>query len=346
MEQSNKTPRKKFLPVILGIIILASVGFGVSKFVYAQHHEDTDDAQVDGDISPVVSRVTGYVSDIRFEDNQVVQKGDTLVTIDSREFMLKVEQAEAAIMNAKAAGAAADAAVQTALSNVSVAQANVAAARVRVQKATKDYDRYNNLIAANSVTRQQFDNVKAEKESAEAALTGATQQVQVAQKQVEAARQQIAVAAASVKQREADLHFAQLQTSYCSITAPAEGRASKKNVQPGQLINAGSPVCAIVADSGVYVIANFKETQLVKMKEGQEAEVVVDAFPGSPIKGSLYRFSAATGAKFSLLPPDNATGNFVKVVQRVPVKIKLTGDAALLDRLRPGMSVKVSVDIN
>lgn len=344
MEQPSG--KKKILPVLLGIIILASIAFGVSKFIYSAHHEDTDDAQVDADINPVVARVGGYVNQIFFEDNQLVKKGDTLLTIDDREFKLKAEQAEAALMNASAMRDAAEAAIRTAEGNVSVAKAAEKSAMIRVEKVTRDYDRYSNLVATNSITRQQFDNSKADKESAEAALTGARQQVEVAQRQVEVAKQQVTVANAQVKQREADIKFAQLQTSYCSIVAPASGRASKKSIQPGQLINTGTYVCAVVADTGIYVLANFKETQLEKMKEGQEVSVTADAFPAEPIKGTVYRFSAATGAKFSLLPPDNATGNFVKVVQRIPVKIKLSGDAATLARLRPGMSVRVSVHLD
>ena len=343
---SKEKPKSKLMPIILILIVLSSIGYGVSKYIYSLHHEDTDDAQIDADISPVLCRVTGYVQEINFEDNSLIKKGDTLIKLDDRDLSIKVAQANAAIQNADAGILIAQASVGTAQSNVNVMQSGIENAKVRLWKATQDFNRYDNLLKANSITQVQFDAAKAEKESAEVALLIANNQLQVSQKQVFAAQQQIASAQAQKTQRIADLNFANLQLSYTTVVAPATGRASKKNVQLGQLVNAGNPLCAIVSNEGVYVMANFKETQLDKMKEGQPVEIIVDAFSEKKITGKIYRLSAATGAKFSLLPPDNATGNFVKVVQRVPVKIKLDEKQELINSLRPGMSVKVSVTID
>jgi membrane fusion protein (multidrug efflux system) len=309
-------------------------------------HEDTDDAQIDGDISPVYSRLAGYIDAVFFEDNQHVNKGDTLVIVDNRDLQIKVQQAEAAIANALASINVAKAAVETAKGNVVVAQSGITASNVRIWKANQDFDRYKALVTLDATTKQKFDAAKADKENAEALLESSKSQLIVAQKQVNAAQEQVSVVEAQLAQRKVELDLAKLQLSYTIILAPATGTVSKKNVQIGQLVNVGSPLCTIVGTDGVYVIANFKETQLQKMKEGQLVDVKVDAFPDEKISGKIYRFSAATGAKFSLLPPDNATGNYVKVVQRIPVKIKIEGPGDRIKKLRPGMSVKVAVELN
>ncbi|HNP47437.1 MAG TPA: HlyD family secretion protein [Bacteroidia bacterium] len=347
METPEKNSKKnKMLPIILGLVVLVAVYFGVTKYVYALHHEDTDDAQIDGDISPVLARVAGYVNEIRFEENQPVNKGDTLVKLDDRDLRIKVEQAQAAVENAAAGVSVASANVTTAQANAETAKFSVESAKVRVWKATQDFSRYENLLKDKAVTQQQFDAAKAEKESAEAQLSVAVKQLSAAGMQVEAANKQVEVANSFVSQKRADLDFALLQLSYATVISPAKGKASRKNIQLGQLVSVGYPMFAVVSDQSLYVIANFKETQLEDMQKDQKVEVVVDAFPNHQLEGKIYSISSATGAKFSLLPPDNATGNFVKVVQRVPVKIVLNTDAETAGKIRPGMSVKVSVLTN
>lgn len=342
----EKKPKKKAPMIILALVIISAAAFGISKYMYSLHHEDTDDAQLDADVSPVLSRVSGYVKEIRFEENQHVNKGDTLVKLDDRDLQIKVQQAQAALDNAQANVSVAKANSGTSMANVATASSNVEAAKVRVWKATQDFDRYRNLLNDKAITQQQFDAAKAEKLSAEANLESINKQQSAASMQGQAASQLVTVAESVIAQRRADLDFAKLQLSYATIIAPASGHASRKSIQTGQFINAGTPLFSIVSDEGVYVIANFKETQLEKIKTGLPAKITVDAFPSEKIDGIIYSLSAATGAKFSLLPPDNATGNYVKVVQRVPVKIKLTGSKELMAMLRPGMSVKVSVRLD
>ena len=344
--EKNNSKKKKILPVILALIVIASATFGISKYIYSQHHEDTDDAQIDADISPVLVRVSGYVNEIRFEDNQHVNKGDTLVKLDDRDLQIKLQQAEAALANASANVPVVKSNVTTAQANSATANTAIDAAKVRVWKATQDFNRYQNLINDKSVTQQQFDAIKAEKDAAEAALQTAMKQQQASAAQIQSAQEMISVANSSLQQKQADVDYAKLQLSYATVIAPVSGLASRKTIQPGQFVNAGTPLFSIVSDSDMYVIANFKETQLTKMKEGLPVEIKADAFPGEKIQGTVYRFSAATGAKFSLLPPDNATGNFVKVVQRIPVKIKLNASKEIASRLRPGMSVRVSVKLD
>jgi len=305
---------------------------------------DTDDAQIDGDISPVVSRVGGYVNEILFEENTRVTEGQVLVKLDDSDFKVKLEQAEAGQKGAMAGVNVSQAEIAATTANTSTASANIEAARVKLDLAEKDYARYANLVKDGSITRQQFDQAKAQKETAQAAFTAAKDQYNAAMKQVGTTRSRLAVSNSGVNQQQSEIDFAKLQLSYTHIKAPATGLVSKKNVQKGQLVQAGQSLFTIVNENSLYVTANFKETQLENITAGQHVKVEVDAYPDDEIEGEVYNFSPITGAKGSLLPPDNATGNFVKVVQRVPLKIKLTKiSKALLDKLRPGMSVKVSV---
>lgn len=345
MEQNNtqKKPRKKIIfPLILGLVLVGALFFSVKEYLFLQVHEETDDAQVDGDISPVIARVSGYVNQIRFVDNQYVHAGDTLVVLDDRDYVIKLDQAKAALFAAEKNVQAFQAVISETQSNFGVQNAAIEEAKVRVWKATQDYDRYKNLYDDHVITKAQFDQAVADKESAQASLDAAKSQVPVLDKRVSTSKEQTVATASIIESRKADVEYAQLQLTYTVITAPASGVISKRNIQIGQLVQAGTPLFSVVHPD-VYITANFKETQVGDLKLGQKVDIDVDAFSKDPIQGSIESFSGATGAKFSLLPPDNATGNFVKVVQRVPVRIKLQTDSATLSRLRPGMSVKVTV---
>lgn len=337
---------KKIMPVILGLVLIGGIIFGIKEYIYFQRYVTTDDAQVDGDISPVVARVGGYVKDIRFQDNQHVNAGDTLVILDDRDYKIKLEQAEAALKATNQNVDVTKSNVTAVAANISTAKANVDAAQVQLWKANQDFQRYQNLYNEQAITKAQFDGIRAEKESAEAALTAAQSQYAAVTKQVGATKQQVSAAASNLALRMADIDFARLQLSYTVITAPVPGIVSKRNIQIGQLVQPGQTMFAIVIDSSVYVTANFKETQMAHLKPGQKTDIEVDAYPNQKFEGVVDNFSGATGAKFSLLPPDNATGNFVKVVQRVPVKILFTNAGQQwMEKLRPGLSVNVSVHV-
>ncbi|MEQ7798249.1 HlyD family secretion protein [Pedobacter sp. ASV1-7] len=343
---TEKKKKNKIIPIILGVLILFGAIFGIKEYIYYSKHVDTDDAQIDGDISPVVARVGGYIKDIKFEENTKVNEGDVLVTLDDRDYKIKLEQAIAGQKGANAGVDVSQSQIVATAANTSTAKANIEAAKVKLNLAQKDYERYLNLVKDGSVTQQQFDQVKAQKESAQAAFTAANDQYHAAVKQVGTTQSQLAVSNTGVTQRQADVDFAKLQLSYTEIKAPTTGIVSKKNIQKGQLIQPGQSLFAIVNDNSIYVTANFKETQLEDIKVGSKVKIEVDAYPTESVEGEVYNFAPITGAKGSLLPPDNATGNFVKVVQRVPVKIKITkAQKAVLEKLRPGMSVKVSVSI-
>jgi membrane fusion protein (multidrug efflux system) len=343
------TPAKKknkVLPIVLGVLVVLGAIFGINQYLYSSKHVDTDDAQIDGDISPVVARVGGYVKEINFEENTKVAQDQVLVTLDDRDYKIKLEQAQAGQVGANATVGVSQAQIAATAANTSTAKANIEAARVKLNLAQKDYERYATLVKDGAVTQQAFDQVKAQKETAQASYTAAVDQYNAAVKQVGTTQSQLSVTNSGVTQRQSDVDFAKLQLSYTQIKAPTAGIVSKKNIQKGQLIQAGQSLFSIVNDNAIYVTANFKETQLEKLRAGLPVKITVDAYPDTEIDGEVYNFSPITGAKGTLLPPDNATGNFVKVVQRVPVKIKLKSkDKAILEKLRPGMSVKVSVSI-
>ncbi len=342
-EQEPKKKPNRVIPIILGIILIGGIIFGVKEYIYYGKHIDTDDAQIDGDVSPVVARVGGYVDSIFFEENSHVEKGQVLVKIDDRDYKVKLEQALAAQKGASAGVGVGQSQIIATAANSSSARAQAESAAAKLEKANKDYARYANLVKDGSITQQQFDQAKSDRDVAAATYRAAQDQYKASLEQVGTSRNQLNVTNVGVTQRQADVDYAKLQLGYTTITAPSAGITSKKNVQLGQLVQAGQTLFSIVNDNSIFITANFKETQLTDMKNGQKVDIEVDAYPDLKLKGQVYNFSPATGAKFSLLPPDNATGNYVKVVQRIPVKIKIDADKETMAKLRPGMSVNVSV---
>ncbi|MBS1771932.1 MAG: HlyD family secretion protein [Bacteroidetes bacterium] len=360
-QEQQPKPKSKRFAIVLGILVVVGATFGITKYIHSMHHEETDDAQVDAYISPVIPRVSGYVNEIKVTDNQMVKKGDTLLVLDDRDLRIKLEQAEAALAAAQsgvsiaeATTTASQANVATTEANVSALEAQIEAAKVNVWRATQDFNRYSNLIKDKSITQQQFEQAQAAKQTAERQLqviveqkNAAIRQSKAAASQSNATSKQISVAEATIKQKQAEVDAAKLNLSYTVITAAQDGMVSKINIQPGQLVQAGQSLFNVVGDGSVWVIANFKETQLSKMKVGEKVTVSIDAFDGHEFEAKLVSLSPATGAKFTLLPPDNASGNFVKVVQRVPVKIAFTNpNDAMVKQLRPGMNAIVDVHLD
>ncbi len=359
---TKEAPKKKSKGFMIALIVLVLGGgtFGVTKYIHGQHHEETDDAQIEANISPVIPRIAGYVLEVRVKDNMKVKKGDTLVILDNRSEQIQVEQATAALTAAKSNLSVANATtafsranVATYEANVSTANAQIEAAKVTLRRATQDYERYANLIKDHTITQQQFEQAEAAKQTAERQLqvlsdqkNAAARQTNAANSQSNATGQQVNVANATIQQRQADLDNALLNLSYTVIIAPEDGRLSKVNVQIGQFLQTGQALFNIVLDTNPWVVANFKETQLEKMREGQKVIIHVDAWPGHDFEAKVASFSPATGSRFSLLPPDNASGNFVKVVQRLPVKIEFNGSDPLVKNLRPGMNVNVDVHLD
>jgi membrane fusion protein (multidrug efflux system) len=351
---------KKFI-LILSVILIVGGWFGISKYVHSLHHEETDDAQVEANISPVIPRISGYVREVRVKDNQQVKKGDTLFILDDRDVKIRLAQAEAALLTAKsslfsarATSGAAHANIATSKATVATASAQIEAAKVNVWRTTQDFDRYANLIKDHSITLQQYEQALANKQTAEKQLqvleeqkAQAAQQSNAVASQSNATSSQVGIADATIRQREVDVEDAKLLLSYTIITAPEDGLISKVNVQEGQFLQAGTGVFSIVLNNNMWVVGNFKETQYENIKEGQKVTIQVDAFPGHEFEARVASFSPATGARFALLPPDNASGNFVKVVQRLPVRIEFDNSKdPLLPRLKAGLNVAVDVHLD
>jgi len=353
--------RNPIFIIILGVLVIGGGWFGYSKYQHGQHHEETDDAQISADIIPVIPRIGGYIAEVKVSDNQFVKKGDTLIILDNRDYLIKVDQAKAALQFAKSNLGSAQATTNASKANIASSQASVGtidaqieSAKVNVWRTSEDFKRYENLIKDRSITQQQFEQASAAKQLAERQLDILEQQKLQASRQTNAvavqsnaSASQIGIADASIKQREVDLDAANLNLSYTIITATQDGMVSKVNVQPGQFVQAGQSLFAVVHSNQVWVIGNFKETQLNKMTEGQKVIVKADIFPKHQFEAVVSSFSPATGSTFALLPPDNASGNFVKVVQRLPVKIEFTDKTdSLINKLRPGMNVYVDVHLD
>ena len=336
--------RNPLVPIIFLVILLVGGYFGWQRYQFAKAHESTDDAQVEGDIYPVLPRVAGPVIKVYVDDNQVVKKGDTLVTIDPADYQQRVDAAQAALLAAQAQVTAARAAVGTANANVRTAQTTIGVSAANRARLQQDLARSTKLRNQDIIPQSEYDAVAANLKSTAAQQSTAQDQVSVARNQVTVAQQQIAVAQAVVKQRQTDLNNAKLQLSYTTIVAPANGIVSRKNVQPGQVVSPGQQLVGLVSSARTWVVANFKETQLENMKVGQPVKLEIDAYPNEDFEGHIESLSAATGARFALLPPDNSTGNFVKVTQRVPVKIVLNKEDPE-HPLRTGMSVNAIVAV-
>jgi membrane fusion protein (multidrug efflux system) len=353
--KSESNNKKKY---ILGVVVL--LGLGVSAWIYLSNRgkEKTDNAQLDAMIVPVRTTVQGFVQEVRFADNQRVREGDTLVLIDPVDYYAKWQQAEAALAGAKAqyqmavSGAgSANANASASEQNKNAANENISGLQARLQRAEKDFTRIGNMLRDDAATRQQYEMADAELKTAKAQYQGALQQAAASASQVKGAQSaargqqaQMALAEAQMKQREAELTLARNQYNNTFVLAPFDGIISKKSIERGQYLASGSPVCSAVDIEHLFVLANFKETQLHDMLAGQAVSIKVDAFPNENMTGKIESIGGATGAKFSLLPPDNATGNFVKITQRVPVRIDLVNiPSGLRNKLFPGLSVKVEV---
>jgi membrane fusion protein (multidrug efflux system) len=357
----KKKTNKTFVMALI-VLVIAGAIFGTTKYIHGLHHEETDDAQIAANISPVISRVSGYVAEVRVKDNQQVKKGDTLLLLDARDQHIKLDQAKAALATAQSSlgaarftSTAANANIASSRASIGTIDAQIETGKINVWRTTQDYNRYANLVKDHSITQQQFEQAQAAKETAEKQLQVLQEQKKEAASQTSAVSSQsiatgsqVAVANSMIKQREVEVSEAELNLTYFAITAPADGLVSKVNVQPGQFLQAGQSTFNIVLNNDLWVVANFKETQYKKMQIGQKVIVHVDAFEGHDFEARVSSFSPATGATFALLPPDNASGNFVKVVQRLPVKIEFVknNNDTLLNRLRAGLNVDVDVHLD
>ena len=313
--------RRRVVFLALGVALLGLIGMGAKRWWFARSHVSTDNAQVDGHIIPILPKVGGFVADVRVRENQEVKAGDTLVVLDDRDFRSRLAQTEADL--------AALLATVSSRTRVGQAEAAVAQAQANASKAHADLARMEPLALQDIVSAQQLD-------AARAAASAADAQLAASQAALVGADARVAASRASRDQ-------AALQLSYTRIIAPTNGVVSKKTAEVGQLVQPGQPLMAVVPLQDVWVVANLKETETADVTAGDPADITVDGYPGRHFRGTVESLSPATGAKFSLLPPDNATGNFTKVVQRIPVRVRLAGPADLTHPLRPGMSAVVTI---
>jgi membrane fusion protein (multidrug efflux system) len=324
--------------VVLGVIALAVlVGAALlaRQWIWADTHIGDDNAQVEGHIIPVLSRVAGYVAAVEVDDNHVVRSGQVLVRIDERDVKARLAQTEADLASAIAVGGGKGETGQ-ASAQLQAARAAVEQARANARKAASDLERYRSLTERGIISRQQLDAAEAAAAASQAQLQGAEQQVLAASAGLRGAESRVAAAKAARDQ-------AALVLSYALITAPEGGVVTRKSVEVGQYVQAGQPLMSVVPLRDVWVVANLKETTVRNVLPGDRVAITVDSYPGKRYRGHVESLSPATGAKFSLLPPDNATGNFTKVVQRIPVRVGLDEPNDPVRPLRPGMSVRVTI---
>lgn len=296
-------------------------------------------------IVPVNSRVQGYVKEIRFKEYEQVKKGDTLVIIDDSDLRLRVAQAQADYQTALSGREVADRSVGVASANVAVTEASIAEAKVVMDMAATDFDRYKKLLEQEAVTRQQYDAAKTDYEAKKARYEMLARQRSATSSVVAETKQRISQNDAGIELAKALLETAELNLSYCVITAPCDGYASRKEIQVGQLVQPGQTLLDVVDSADVWITANYKETQLQHISKGSDVVIKVDAIPDVEFKGKVVSLSKATGASLSILPQDNSAGNFVKVRQRVPVRIEFSKDnnVEAMSKLRAGMNVECEV---
>lgn len=343
----NKETQKRrinFINILVVAVLLAGIAWIASTFMHIGV-EYTNNAQVRQHITPLNSRVQGYVKEIRFGEFQPVKKGDTLVIIEDIEYRLRVAQAEADLQKALQNRDAASTSATTARNNISVSDASLQELEVLLANARKEYERHEKLLASGAVTTQQYDGAKTQYNAMQAKYNAMVKQ----RKSVSLVSDELATRHqqqdAFVKLAETALELARINLSYTVITAPANGVMGRKAIQAGQLVQPGQAVANIVESNDKWVIANYKETQTTDIHEGQNVDIEVDAVPGVTYKGVVRSISYATGAAYSLVPTDNSAGNFVKVEQRIPVRIEFTEEnsADELARLRSGMNAECKI---
>jgi membrane fusion protein (multidrug efflux system) len=341
--------RQKTRRLLQNIGVLTLIALGLAwigyRFMGFTSSTFTDNARTQCQIVPVISRVQGFIKEIRFDDFTPVHKGDTLIVIEDSEYKLRLAQARADLQNVSQGKNVINAGISTIQNNLSVSDASLAEVEALMKNARRDYDRYQALLAQEAVTQQQFDAVATNYEALKAKYQMLSRQKQSTALTSVEQTQRIGQTEAGIVAAQAAVDLAQLNLSYTVITAPCDGFTSKKALQVGQLVQPGQSLLQVVDESDMWVVANYKETQTARMNIGDKVKITVDAIPGEKFEGVIVAMSKATGAQYSVIPQDNASGNFVKVEQRLPIKIRFTADndSAAMKRLRAGLNVECKV---
>ncbi len=340
----NETRRNRTFHILITIIacalVISGVILGIWFYVFNRNHEETNDAQVEQYVTPIMSRITGYVQEVRFNENQFVHKGDTLVVIDNREYKSKLNVALADVQNAQQNSVVAQRNAVTTASATAINESQLDGAKSNLWKTKLEYERYKALVKDEAATSQQLEKVKADYEAAQAHFEEMKNRIHSATLSTSVAEANVPTTQTNIASKQAVADNAALFLSYTIITAPYDGWVGKRTLQPGQLVKEGQSLLSIVSKEK-WITANFKETQLQYLTVGQDVEIKADAVSDKTFIGTITSLSPASGARFSLLPPDNATGNFVKIEQRIPVRIQLKDNDKQTDFLRAGMNITV-----
>jgi len=336
--------RNVALTVLLCVVLVLGAGTGWYWWTAWRFQESTDDAYVQSDITVISPKVEGYLKEVPVEENQQVAAGQVLIVVDDRDFAAKTAQAEAAVATEEAIVATYASRLDHQQAMIEQAAATVQSVAADLDRAQLDYKRYATLVTSDFASRQRFETAQADSRKAEAALERARAALVAEQSQRAVLQSQKQEEEARLQQSRASLRLARNDLDNTVIRAPVAGIVGNRAGRVGQYVKPGTQLLSLVPLPYVYVTANFKETQLTHMRPGQRAAVSVDAYPDQPLTGTIESFAPASGAEFSLLPPDNATGNFTKIVQRVPVRVALSPEGPLARLLRPGLSVTVTVD--
>ena len=350
-EMQKKLKKQRIRQIIASLIGIAILAIGLWKivclFLDYNAHETSNDAQIEQYISPVNLRASGYVAKVCFKEHDEVHKGDTLLVLDDREYRIRLMEAEAALKDAKAGANVIDATQQTTQTSATVYSASIDEIEVRLAKLAKDCERYRNLVEKKAATPIQLEQLEVEYAATKKKLESVKRQQAAAYKGVNEVVTRKQNVAAAIQRAEAAVEMAKLNLSYCVVVAPCDGKLGRRTLEEGQMVSAGTTITYILPNAQKWVIANYKETQVENLYVGQKVRMTVDAISNREFEGTITAISGATGSKYSLVPTDNSAGNFVKIQQRVPVRIDFTNlskeDNA---RLAAGMMVIVKAERN
>lgn len=329
---------------IASLMIVSMVVWGGYTLWGYYYYEQTNDAQVQEYVNPIISRVGGFVDAVMFEENQIVKKGDTLFVIDNREYILQQRQTEASLQKAKAKLRVLESNIMTMTIASSAQAAKVKASRAKLWKQELDYQRYQNLYNAESATKQKLEDMQALLDIDNSNYESENKGYKASLSRVEDFKVEESVLLAEITRLSSLLERHKLDVSYTVVVAPYDGRIGRRTIEVGQMIEVGQPLAFIVNnETDKWIVANYKETQIASMRVGDTVKIIADAYSNREFRGTIISLSPATGSSFSLLPPDNSTGNYVKIVQRIPVRIRVDGNRTDNDVLKVGMNVNVFI---
>lgn len=344
MEEQKKKKQANVRKLIIGTLLLVALYFGGKKVIFSITHETTDNAQIETSIVPVLTRISGYVKTIAIKDYDSVGQNQLVAEIDDAELQVLLLEQQSDLQQSMADVSNAQAQLENGILSLKNNKGVIDLRTIKQKKANSDLRRDENLFKEQAITRKQLEETEFQLASANQELTNAQTELATANNRIAVLRQNVNRAMALIEMKKTKIKETELKLSYTKIITPSAGKIGKKNINIGQFVQAGTPLFSIVNDSSYWIVANFKESQLESLQEGKSVKIRLDAFPDLNIEGSILSLSDATGAKFSLLPPDNSSGNFIKVTQRIPVKIAINNQAAFKNKLRAGMSVFITVD--